>query len=74
MNVRAANWHDEMLKFRSRMKNIEIVLTNLINGMFDTTNNVEDCIQAYAVLYYYSKRDSLKPLFDKKVKRVCKTY
>lgn len=52
------------------MKSIEIILTNLINGLFETTANVEDCIQAYATLYYYSKRDTLKPLFDKKVKRV----
>lgn len=59
-----------MLKFRSRVKSVETILTNLINGLFDTVGNVEDCVYAYATLYYYSKRDSLKPIFDKKVKKV----
>lgn len=59
-----------MLKFRGRVKSIELILTNLIHGLYDTVANVEDCVYAYATLYYYSRRDSLKTVFDKKVKKV----
>lgn len=71
LNVQAASWLDDILKFKSRMKDIEVVLENLTNAVFENVANLEDGIEALAAFYTYQKRKTLSSLFDSKTLEVC---
>lgn len=70
MDVQDSSWNDEILQFRSRMKDIEIVIENLVNAIFNEIPTVDEGVEALASLYNYSKRKTLKNLFDRKTHRV----
>lgn len=69
-NVQDSSWNDEILQFRSRMKDIEIVIENLVNAIFQEIVTVDDGVEALASLYNYSTRKTLKNLFDRKTSDV----
>nr|XP_015838947.1 PREDICTED: dynein heavy chain 2, axonemal [Tribolium castaneum] len=66
LDVQVSTWYDQMLQFKNRMKDIEVVIENLTNAVFEEVANVEEGIESLAALYNYSKRESLKALFDGK--------
>ncbi|XP_017772767.1 PREDICTED: dynein-1-beta heavy chain, flagellar inner arm I1 complex [Nicrophorus vespilloides] len=66
LDVQSSQWYDEILKFRGRMKDIEIVIENLVNSVFDQIPTVDEGVEALAAFYNYSKRSTLKSLFDRK--------
>ncbi|XP_066252128.1 LOW QUALITY PROTEIN: dynein axonemal heavy chain 2 [Euwallacea similis] len=66
LDVQKTEWYDDILKFRTRMKDIEVVVENLTNAVFDEIANVEEGIESLAALYNYTKRETLLPLFDDK--------
>ncbi|KAK9890592.1 hypothetical protein WA026_011959 [Henosepilachna vigintioctopunctata] len=65
-DVQVADWYDEILKFRSKMKDIEVVMENLTNAVFDEVGNVEEGIESLGAMFNYSKRKTLHSLFEGK--------
>jgi hypothetical protein len=49
------------------MKDIEVILENLMMSVFEQVVNVEEGVHALQAFYHYSKRDALRPLYDKKI-------
>lgn len=74
LDVQNSDWYDQMLQFKNRMKDIEVVIENLTNAVFEEVANVEEGIESLAALYNYSKRESLKQLFDSKTKVVYEMF
>ncbi|ERL85346.1 hypothetical protein D910_02766 [Dendroctonus ponderosae] len=74
LDVQQAEWYDDILKFRTRMKDIEVVVENLTNAVFDEIANVEEGIETLAAMYNYSKRKTLFSLFDGKTLQVYKMF
>lgn len=74
LNVQITDWYDEILSFRSRMKSIEIVVENIVNSVFDQVPNMQEAVESLAAFYNYSRRDSLKPLFERKTLYVYKMF
>jgi hypothetical protein len=48
------------------MKDIEIILENLVISVFEQVANLEEGVHALQAFYYYSKRNALRPLYDQK--------
>lgn len=48
------------------MKDIEVVMENLTNAVFDEVANVEEGIESLASMFNYSKRKTLYSLFEGK--------
>ncbi|XP_050296141.1 dynein axonemal heavy chain 2 isoform X2 [Anthonomus grandis grandis] len=74
LDVQQAEWYDDILKFRTRMKDIEVVVENLTNAVFDEIANVEEGIESLAAMYNYSKRKTLFSLFDGKTLQIYKMF
>ncbi|XP_066137784.1 dynein axonemal heavy chain 2 [Euwallacea fornicatus] len=74
LDVQQAEWYDDIRKFHTRMKDIEVVVENLTNAVFDEIANVEEGIESLAALYNYTKRATLLPLFDRKTLQVYKMF
>lgn len=64
--VRDSTWHDNMIIFRSEMRNLEIMIENLIATVFMNVNNVQEGIEDLRSFYNYLNRKNLKSLFDSK--------
>ncbi|KAJ8936979.1 hypothetical protein NQ318_015643 [Aromia moschata] len=56
------------------MKEIEVVVENLTNAVFDNVANVEEGIESLAAMYNYTKRKTLVSLFDAKTLLVYKMF
>lgn len=52
------------------MKDIEVILRNLMVSVFEQVENLEEGVQALQAFYHYSKRDALRPLYDQKIAAV----
>jgi hypothetical protein len=52
------------------MKDIEVILGNLMVSVFEQGANLEEGVQALQAFYHYSKRDALRPLYDQKITAV----
>lgn len=59
-------WHEDILKFQTKMKDIEVVIENLGNSVFDNVANVEEGIESLAAMYNYTHRKTLTSFFEKK--------
>lgn len=70
LEVTASQWYDDILKFRTRLKDIEVVIENLTNAVFESVANVEEGIEALAALHNYTKRKTLLTLFEGKTTSV----
>jgi hypothetical protein len=52
------------------MKDIEVILGNLMVSVFEQVENLEDGVHALQAFYHYSKRDALRPLYNQKIAAV----
>jgi hypothetical protein len=48
------------------MKDIEMILQNLMISVFEQVANLEEGVHGLQAFYYYSRRDALHPLYDQK--------
>lgn len=70
LNVQNTQWYDDILTFKNRMKDIEVVIENLVNAVFSQITTVDDGVEALTSLYNYTQRETLKTLFDRKIHEV----
>ncbi|XP_023311334.1 dynein heavy chain 2, axonemal [Anoplophora glabripennis] len=74
LDVQDAEWYDDILKFRTRMKDVEVVIENLANSVFDNVANVEEGIESLAAMHNYTQRRTLISFFEKKTLLVYKMF
>jgi len=64
--VHESTWHDDMIIFRTEMRDLEIMIENLIAIVFMNVNNIQEGIENLRSFYYYLNRKNLKFLLDSK--------
>lgn len=64
--VHESMWQDDMLVFRTEVKDLEIMIENLVATVFGDCSNVQEGIADLRSFYNYLNRDKLKSLFDSK--------
>ncbi|CAG9819075.1 unnamed protein product [Phaedon cochleariae] len=74
LDVQMADWYDDILKFRTRMKDIEVVIENLTNAVFVNVANLEEAIESLAAMHNYTNRRTLVSLFEAKTLQVYKMF
>ncbi|KAI5642765.1 dynein-1-beta heavy chain, flagellar inner arm I1 complex [Phthorimaea operculella] len=70
LDVQAPSWYDDILAFRTTIKDIEIIIENLVDSVFEDVNHVEEAVVALYSLNNYSKRKNLKRIFKRKTAEV----
>ncbi|XP_045494772.1 dynein axonemal heavy chain 2 [Colias croceus] len=70
LDVQAPSWYDDVLQFRTVIKDIEIIIENLVETVFEGVNHVEEAVVALYSLHNYSKRKSLRRIFKRKTAEV----
>ena len=64
--VHESTWQDDMIIFRNQMRDLEIMIENLIATVFMDVNSVQEGIENLQSFYNYLNRRNLKSLFDSK--------
>ncbi|CAG4999301.1 unnamed protein product [Parnassius apollo] len=70
LDVQAPAWYDDILHFRTVIKDIEIIIENLVESVFEGVNHVEEAVVALYSLHNYSKRKKLRRIFKRKTAEV----
>ena len=65
-DVKQPTWHDDMFIFRVKMRDLEVLIENLINTVFSDVTTIEAGIYSLYGLYNYINRENLKSIFDAK--------
>ena len=64
LDVQSTIWHDEYLKFRTGTKELEVMVQNLINGIFSTITTVQEGVEILEIFSDMGSREvcSIHPL------------
>ncbi|CAF1063283.1 unnamed protein product [Rotaria sordida] len=66
LNVKATTWHEDYNRFRSAIKDLEVMMTNVITYAFDAVKTVEQGVEALDVFTHLNSREAIRRTLDKK--------
>ncbi len=66
LNVKATSWHENYNKFRSAVKEMEVMVINVINATFETVTYVEQGVEILDAFMQFSSREAVRRTIDKK--------
>ncbi|XP_018428368.1 PREDICTED: dynein heavy chain 2, axonemal [Nanorana parkeri] len=70
LDVKNTTWHDNYNRFRTGVKDLEVMMQNLIVTAFETVRSAEQGVELLDVFHHFSAREAIKRTFDKKTVRV----
>ena len=62
LDVQSTIWHDEYLKFRTGSKELEVMVQNLINGIFSTITTVQEGVEILEIFSDMGSREVQKKI------------
>nr|KAG5688710.1 hypothetical protein BaRGS_029536 [Batillaria attramentaria] len=66
LDVKATSWHDDYNRFRTGVKDLEVMMQNVISSAFDTVTTVEQGVELLDVFMHLSSREAIRRTIDKK--------
>lgn len=57
LNVKATTWHEDYNRFRSSVKDLEVMMTNVITFAFDAVRTVEQGVEVLDVFTHLNSRE-----------------
>lgn len=55
--MKATNWHDDYIKFRGGLKDLEVMVQNVINSAFTTVITVQEGVDLLEVFFHLTSRE-----------------
>nr|XP_034179953.1 dynein heavy chain 2, axonemal [Osmia lignaria] len=74
LDVHYGMWHDDILAFRVEMKDLEIIIENLVATVFQGMNNVQEAVENLQGFYNYMNRENLKSVFEATTAEIWKLF
>ncbi|MCI4377271.1 hypothetical protein PGIGA_G00201730 [Pangasianodon gigas] len=68
--LKNTTWHDSFNRFRSAVKELELMMQNLINTAFMTVKTVEHGVQLLDLFHHFSAREAIRWTLDRQAKEV----
>ncbi|XP_039087571.1 dynein heavy chain 2, axonemal [Hyaena hyaena] len=66
LDVKNASWHEDYNRFRSGIKDLEVMTQNLITSAFELVRDVEQGVLLLDTFHRLSTREAIKRTYDKK--------
>ena len=57
LDVKATSWHDDYNKFRGGIKDLEVMVQNVINSAFTTVTTVQEGVELLEVFFHLTTRE-----------------
>eukprot|EP00795_Rhopilema_esculentum_P016694 gene16694-8141_t len=70
LDVKAASWHDVYNRFRAGVKDLEVMMQNVINSAFETVTNVQHGAEILRSFVHLSSREAIRRTIDKRTVEV----
>lgn len=62
LDVKATSWHDDYNRFRAGIKDLEVMMQNVIESAFDTVRTVEQGVEVLDVFMHLYSREVMLQL------------
>ncbi|VEL38084.1 unnamed protein product [Protopolystoma xenopodis] len=66
LDVKATSWHDEYNRFRSGIKDLEVMMQNTINTAFDTVTTIQQGVEVLDAFAHLQSREAIRRTIDSK--------
>ena len=66
LDVKAPGWHQDFSKLKVQVKDLEVVLNNVIMSSFESVGHTGDAFQLQEAFQHLATRDTVKRVVDKK--------
>ncbi|GMH41208.1 hypothetical protein BSKO_09118 [Bryopsis sp. KO-2023] len=66
LDVKATRWHDDFNTFKTGVKDLEVMMTNVIQFAFETVSSLSNRVELLEVFELMAKRESIKRSVEKK--------
>lgn len=70
LDVKATSWHDDYNRFRSSMKDLEVMMINVVSLAFESVTTVEQAVELLDIFMHLSVREPIKRALDKRTVEV----
>lgn len=60
LDVKATQWHDDYNGFKNGVKDLEVMMCNVINGAFEGVGTIEANVQLLEAFHSLARRDTIK--------------
>ena len=70
LDVKNTSWHEEFSRFRTAVKELEVMVQNLISSAFETVRSVDEGVMLLDVFGHFGAREAIKRTIDKKTVEV----
>ena len=66
MDIKATRWHDDYNVFKRSVKDLEIMMQNIIMSAFECAATIENCVELLEIFHHLAKREAIKRTVEKK--------
>ncbi|EDV25795.1 uncharacterized protein TRIADDRAFT_23475 [Trichoplax adhaerens] len=70
LDVKASSWHDDYNRFKTGIKDLEVMMQNVITSAFETITTVEEGVELLDFFRHLSSREAIRRTIDKKTVEV----
>ncbi|KAI9224867.1 dynein heavy chain and region D6 of dynein motor-domain-containing protein [Blastocladiella britannica] len=74
LDVKATRWHDDYNSFKQAVKDLEVMLQNVITSAFDAATTVQIKVELLEIFSYIAKRDGIKRIVERKTVDVYQSF
>jgi len=74
LDVKSTRWHDDYSIFKHGIKDLEIMMQNVINSAFEDASTFEGCMELLEIFDSLAKRDAIKRAVEKKTTDIHNMY
>jgi len=74
LDVKATKWHDDYNAFKNGVKDLEVMMQNVISIAFDSVSTVAAGVDMLEAFYHLAKREHIKRAIEKKTTHVFEIF
>ena len=74
LDVRSTYWHEDYSSFKSGVKDLEVMMQNVINNSFDQAPTFRASVELLEAFHILAKRDAICRTVDKKLVDICSQF
>ena len=74
LDVRSTHWHDDYSQFNSGVKDLEVMMQNVINGSFEQAPTFRSSVELLQSFHFLAKRYAIQRTVDKKTAYACSLF
>ncbi|KAJ3127608.1 Dynein heavy chain 2, axonemal, partial [Nowakowskiella sp. JEL0407] len=66
LDVKATRWHDDYNNFKQGVKDLEVMVQNVIMSAFESATTIESSVELLEIFQHLAKREAIKRTVEKK--------